>query len=70
MTLELIQHSEIPAFGNHLEIKPIRGRDRLILVSEDFYNDFKTACEEVITRIDAKTIAHTKVYSSLLGFEP
>ncbi|PIP17635.1 MAG: hypothetical protein COX43_03250 [Parcubacteria group bacterium CG23_combo_of_CG06-09_8_20_14_all_35_9] len=56
--IELIQRSEITNFGNHLEIKNIRGKDMLILVSEELFNDFKNACNEIIKRIDGGKISN------------
>ena len=32
---------EIKKFGEHLEIAKVRGRNRFILVSQQFYNDFR-----------------------------
>lgn len=50
--IELIQKSEISNFGNHLEIKRIRNKEMLILVSEELFSDFEKACKEVLRRID------------------
>ena len=50
--LELIQRSEKPRLNaNHLNIKEIRGSDRLVLVLEDFFDDFEKACKEIMERI-------------------
>jgi hypothetical protein len=50
--IELIQQSEKKKFAvNHLEVKEIRGIDRLVLVSEDLFDDYEKACKEIITRI-------------------
>jgi len=50
--LELIRRSERVKFnGNHLEVKEIRGMDRLILVLEDLFDDYEEACQEIIARI-------------------
>jgi hypothetical protein len=50
--LELIRRSDKEKFdANHLEIKEIRGMDRLVLVSEDLFDDYEKACEEIIARI-------------------
>jgi hypothetical protein len=50
--IELIQQSEKEKFGvNHLEVKEIRGIDRLVLVSEDLFDDHEKACKEIIARI-------------------
>ena len=40
---------------------------QLILISEDLYEDFETACEKVIRRINSHSIEHPKVYSSFLS---
>lgn len=68
--LELIQRAEILSYGNHLEIENIRNIDRLILVSQDFYSDFKKASLEVMQRIDNNEIGHNKVYQEFLSTEP
>ncbi len=50
--LELIRRSEKEKFNaNHLEIKDIRAMDRLVLVSEDLFDDYEKACQEIIARI-------------------
>jgi hypothetical protein len=36
---------------HHLEVKEIRGIDRLVLVSEDLFDDYERACKEIIARI-------------------
>ena len=54
--IELIQETEILDYGDHLEIKEIRGTESLILVSQRLYDDFKSACEEVIKSIDDGSI--------------
>jgi hypothetical protein len=36
---------------DHLEIKEIRGIDRLVLVLEDLFEDYERACKEMIARI-------------------
>ncbi|MFX0097722.1 MAG: hypothetical protein ACFE7E_08190 [Candidatus Hodarchaeota archaeon] len=68
--IELIQEAEINDFGDHLEIKEIRKKKRLILVSQRLFKDFENACETVIKRIDNKTISHSKVYQDFLATEP
>lgn len=68
--IELIQRIEIPDFGNHLEIKRIRNKNRLILVSQDLFDDFEKAANEVIKRIDNKIIVHKKVYGRFFSTEP
>ena len=50
--IELIQQSEREKFdAHHLEVKEIRGIDRLVLVSEDLFDDYEKACKEIIARI-------------------
>jgi len=50
--LELIRRTEKVKFSaNHLEIKEIRGIDKLVLVSEDLFEDYERACQEIIARI-------------------
>lgn len=68
--IELIQREEIPQFGNHLEIKNIRGNDRLILVSQEYLQDFIGACEEIIDQINNGTLTDTKLHRDFLGVEP
>lgn len=68
--IELIQQVEIPLFGNHLEIKNIRGKDSLVLVSQNFMSDFETACLDVISKIECHSISHGKVYVEFLLTEP
>jgi hypothetical protein len=68
--VELIQEAEIKKFGDHLEIKEIRKKKRLILVSQKLFKDFESACEEVKKRIDKKTIVHPKVYQDFLATQP
>lgn len=59
--IELIQRKEIPIFGKHLEIKKVRNKEMLILVSEDFYSDFETACNKIILKINNKELVNTKL---------
>jgi hypothetical protein len=47
----------------HLQIH----NDKLVLVSEDLYEDFVDACKKVVRRIDNGVIPHPKVYSSFLS---
>lgn len=50
--LELIQRTEKAKFGvNHLEVREIQGIDRLVLVSEDLFEDYERACQEIISGI-------------------
>jgi hypothetical protein len=68
--LEVIQESEISVYGEHLEIKNIRSRDRLILVSQRLMADFENACREVMRKIDAKEISNPKVYNDIFSASP
>jgi hypothetical protein len=36
---------------DHLEVKEIGGIRRLVLVSEDLFEDYEKACKEIIARI-------------------
>jgi len=65
-SLELIQKDDVNKYGEHLEIKIIRSRKRLILVSEDFFKDFKKAAKKVIRKIENRDIAQQKVYDTFL----
>ena len=50
--LELIRRTEkVKLNANHLEVKEIRGIDRLVLVSEDLFEDYEKACQEIMARI-------------------
>jgi hypothetical protein len=50
--LELIRRSEKEKFNaDHLELKEIRGIHRLVLVSEDLFEDYEKACQEITARI-------------------
>jgi hypothetical protein len=50
--LELIRRSEkAKLHADHLEIKEIQGIERLVLVSEDLFDDYERACKEIIARI-------------------
>ncbi len=50
--LELVRRSENPNFNaHHLEVKEIRGMNRLVLVLEDLFDDYEKACKEIIARI-------------------
>jgi len=50
--LELIGRPEkAQLHAEHLEIKEIRGLDRLVLVLEDLFDDYEKACVEIISRI-------------------
>jgi len=65
--LELIRRTEKAKFSaNHLEVKEIRGIDRFVLVSEDLFEDFERACEEVIARISDGRLKGWKFVGELL----
>jgi hypothetical protein len=69
--IELIQESEKEKFNaGHLDIKQIRGKDRLILVSQDLFSDFENACNEIVNRIDLGTIDPSKISGTLIDVEP
>lgn len=69
-SIELIQESEKSIFGEHLEIKSIRGQNRLILVAQDLFDDFEKACREVINRIEAGVIDQSKITGALISNDP
>jgi hypothetical protein len=65
--LELIGRSERTKFkANHLEVKNIRGSDRLVLVSEDLFEDYEKACKEIITRINDGRLSGSKYTGEVL----
>ena len=68
--IELIQESEISSYGEHLEIKTLRNRDRLILVSQKLMTDFENACNNVISQIENNSISNQKVYQDFLSTAP
>ena len=50
--LELIQRFEKESLSvNHLEVKEIRGINKLVLVAEDLFEDYENACQEIIARM-------------------
>jgi len=50
--VELIRRSEKAKLdAHHLEVMEIRGMERLVLVSEDLFEDYEKACKEIIARI-------------------
>jgi hypothetical protein len=54
LRIELVRRNEKAKFGvNHLDVKEIRGIDRLVLVSEDLFEDYERACQEIIARISS-----------------
>ncbi len=65
--LELIRRTEKAKFSaNHLEVKEIQGIDRLVLVSEDLFEDYERACEEIIARISDGRLSGWKFAGDLL----
>lgn len=51
--LELIRRSEKERLhASHLEVKEVRGMNRLVLVLEDLFDDYEKACREIISRIN------------------
>ncbi len=66
--IELIRQSEKGKFDvNHLEVKEIRGKDRLILVSEGLFDDYEKACKEIIARITDGRLGGWKFEGEVLG---
>lgn len=60
--LELVRRSENPDFNSHhLEVKEIRGMNRLVLVLEDLYDDYEKACKEIIERMTEGRVRGWKV---------
>jgi len=50
--LEIVRRSEqVGTTLHHLEVREIRGMSRLILVSEDLFEDYEKACIEIISKI-------------------
>jgi len=65
--LELIRRTEKAKFSaNHLEVKEIQGIDRLVLVSEDLFEDYERACQEIIARISDGRLSGWKFAGDLL----
>lgn len=65
--LELIQQVEADQMNlNHLDIRVIRRTLRLVLVSEVFYKDFKSACNEIIDKIDKNILTGNKYQRDIL----
>jgi len=53
LQLELVRRSEKPLLNvSHLEVREIRGVNRLVFVLEDLFDDYEKACKEIIARID------------------
>jgi len=66
--LELIRRSEkIESNVDHLEVKVIRGMNRLVLVSEDLFEDYEKACQEIIARISNRRLTGWKFVGDLLS---
>jgi hypothetical protein len=66
--LELVRKSEKAKFNsNHLEVKEIRGANRLVLVSEDLFDDYEKACKEIIARIGDGRLRGWKFVGDLLS---
>ncbi len=50
--LALIRRSEKEKLhATHLEVKEVRGINRLVLVLEDLFDDYEKACREIIARV-------------------
>ena len=65
--VELIRRTEKEKFSaNHLEVKEIQGIDRLVLVSEDLFEDYERACQEIIARISDGRLSGWKFAGDLL----
>jgi hypothetical protein len=63
-TVGLTHRAESVQYGTeHLQIYD----GQLILISEDLYKDFRTACEKVIRGIDNHSIDHPKLRRSFLS---
>lgn len=65
-SIELIQEAEKEEFAGHLEIKLVRGTDRLILVAQDLFLDFENACNKVIQKIDTGEISGDKITGKII----
>ena len=65
--LEVIQEKEKTTYNcSHLDIVEIRGNERFVLVSQEFFADFERACQEVIRRHDAGELHSTKTDIKIL----
>ncbi len=42
--------------------------EKMIIIAEDFYLDFKSACEKLIKKIDNKEVSSKKIGSNFLSF--
>lgn len=64
--LELIQRTEKVKFNvSHLEVKEIRGVNRLVLILEDLFEDYERACQEIIARISDGRLKNWKFAGDL-----
>jgi hypothetical protein len=69
--LELIRRSQKTELdGRHLEVKEIRGLTRLVLVSEDLFDDYERACKEILARIRDGRLSGWKFAEDPLSTEP
>jgi hypothetical protein len=50
----------------HLAFKKIHGKERLVLIIQDFYSDFDNACLQVIKKINDGELKHPKINKALL----
>jgi hypothetical protein len=65
--LELLRRSENQESNtHHLQVKEIRGMNRLVLVSEDLFVDYEKACKEIIARIKDGRLSGWKFAGDLL----
>ena len=65
--LELVRRTDKPEFdAMHLEVREIRGTNRLVLVSEDLFDDYEKACKEIIARISDGRLRGWKFVGDLL----
>jgi len=66
--LELIRRFEKSKFNaEHLEVKEIRGVNRLVLVLEDLFDDYEKACQEIMARIRDGRLSGRKFVGDLTG---
>jgi hypothetical protein len=66
--LELVRRSEKEKLSaNHLEVKEIRGINRLVLVSEDLFQDYEKACHEIVARISDNRLRGWKFMKDVLS---
>ena len=64
--LELIRRcEEVELDAHHLQIKEIRGIPRVVLVLEDLFSDYESACREIITRITDGRLSNWKFEEDL-----